>query len=164
MGRSHLLHGALSFSAAGNPTGSDLRGAKCPEDADEDGKQVFIPLAIESIDDPNGAACRTITCSRRAIGRGPMSARTPSTPELDQLRCHARKIWSDGCWRRPARYRQCGRWSIAGSGDKRCRTASILRPEIIPHMSRHHANRGRRYKQLLRGHMVHLRRRLKAQN
>src|SRR3954452_434124 len=41
--------------------------------------------------DPNGAAWRTIPCSRRAIGRGSTSARTLSTPELDQLRGHTRK-------------------------------------------------------------------------
>ena len=40
--------------------------------------------------DPNSAAWRTIPCSRRAIGRGSMSARTLSTPEFDQLRSHKR--------------------------------------------------------------------------
>ncbi len=108
--------------------------------------------------DPNGAAWRTIPCSRRAIGRGSTSARTLSTPELDQLRGHTRKVWPDDRGRRPPRHRQCGRRSIAGSRDKRRRTANVLRPEIIPHMGRHHANRSRRYKQLLRGHVVDLRR------
>jgi hypothetical protein len=112
--------------------------------------------------DPNGAAWRTIPCSRRAIGRGSTSARTLSTPELDQLRGHTRKVWPDDRRRRPPRHRQCGRRSIAGSRDKRRRTANVLRPEIIPHMGRHHANRSRRYKQLLRGHVVDLRRGFKS--
>ena len=87
--------------------------------------------------DPNGAAWRAIPCSRRAIGRGSTSARTLSTPELDQLRGHTRKVWPDDRRRRPPRHRQCGRRSIAGSRDKRRRTANVLRPEIIPHMGRH---------------------------
>src|SRR4029450_11264792 len=112
--------------------------------------------------DPNGAAWRTIPCGRRAIGRGFTSGRTPSTPELDQLRGHTRKVWPEDRRRRPPWHRQCGRRSIAGSRGKGRRTGNVLRPEIIPHMGRHHANRSRRYKQLLRGHVVDLRRGLKA--
>jgi hypothetical protein len=103
--------------------------------------------------DPNGAAWRTIPCSRRAIGRGSMRARTPSTPEFDQLALPR----SEGLVRRllapQPGHRQCGRRSIAGSGDKRCRQPTFCAPRLSC-MGRHHANRGRRYKQLLRGHVV----------
>jgi hypothetical protein len=94
--------------------------------------------------------------------RAPSSERTLLTPELDQLPGHARKSWPDGYRRRPPRHARHGQrgQSIAESGDKRCRTANVLRPEIIPHVGRHHAIRRRRYPQLLRRHVVHLRRRL----
>src|SRR2546430_3148790 len=90
------------------------------------------------------------------------SARSLSTPELDQLRGHTRKVWPDDRRRRPPKHRQSRRRSIARSRDEGCRTANVLRPKIIPHMGRHHANRSRRYKQLLCGHVVDLGRGLKA--